>query len=500
MGLQRDSELVDATRRLDAVPPRVTSVRRTERDPKIDIAEAVAAAGRIHAQQPYRYRAPELVERSWRRLPGFADVSPAEWESATWQRRNTARNVAALQRVFGKFLDERLARSIERDQAERATMSLSIPPHMLNTMDEHDLWRDPVRRYMVPAFADRDPTFPSHPAAQRDSLHEADMFAVPGLVHRYPTKALLELTTTCPQYCGHCTRMDLVGHDVPQVAKLHLGGTRESRHNAALAYLRSVPWVRDVVVSGGDIADVPIAYLESFLLQLFAIDHVRTVRLATKALIGIPQYFLQRHVRDALDRIATVAHERELELAVHVHVNTARSLTPAVAAATRALREAGIHHIRNQGVLLAGVNNRLEDLLDLCYGLLDTCQIAPYYFYMCDLIPNSEHWRVPLREAQELQDAMMGYLPGFATPRIVCDVPGAGKHLVHQAIAYDRVTGISKWKKNYLTKVDSAIADGPAAIDEYFYYDPVRSLPSEGQEYWHAFVAPPEADKSFVTS
>src|SRR4029453_2160077 len=60
---------------------------------------------------------------------------------------------------------------------------------------------------------------PSHPHATRDSLHEADMWAVEGLTHRYPTKVLAELLPTCPQYCGHSTRMDLVGNSTPQVAK-----------------------------------------------------------------------------------------------------------------------------------------------------------------------------------------------------------------------------------------------------------------------------------------
>ena len=56
----------------------------------------------------------------------------------------------------------------------------------------------------------------------------------------------------------------------------------------------------------------------------------------------------------------------------------------------------------------------------------------PYYFYMCDMIPFSEHWRVSVADAQRLQHAIMGYLPGFATPRIVCDVPFVGKRWVHQ--------------------------------------------------------------------
>ncbi len=62
-------------------------------------------------------------------------------------------------------------------------------------------------------YSDRQTEWASHPMASRDSLHEADMWAVEGLTHRYPTKVLAELIPTCPQYCGHCTRMDLVGND-----------------------------------------------------------------------------------------------------------------------------------------------------------------------------------------------------------------------------------------------------------------------------------------------
>ena len=110
--------------------------------------------------------------------------------------------------------------------------------------------------------------------------------------------------------------------------------------------------------------------------------------------------------------------------------------------------------VRNQGVLLEGVNATSTDLLDLSFTLLDGAGIMPYYFYMCDMIPNAEHWRVPLAKAQELQHAIMGYLPGFATPRIVCDVPFVGKRWVHQVHTYDQVLGISEWTKNYRTGIE----------------------------------------------
>ena len=123
---------------------------------------------------------------------------------------------------MGAGLDERFYADLERDQAERATMSMLVPPQMINTMAPHlspadpgftdAFYADPVRRYMIPVFSDRRADWPSHPLASRDSLHEAEMWAVEGLTHRYPTKVLAELLPTCPQYCGHCTRMDLVGN------------------------------------------------------------------------------------------------------------------------------------------------------------------------------------------------------------------------------------------------------------------------------------------------
>ena len=108
---------------------------------------------------------------------------------------------------------------------------------MINTMDENDLRGDPVRRYMAPALSEREQRLAEPPAVgSRDSLHEADMWAVEGLTHRYPTKVLAELIPTCPQYCGHCTRMDLVGNDTLQVLKYKFETKQNERwdHDARL--------------------------------------------------------------------------------------------------------------------------------------------------------------------------------------------------------------------------------------------------------------------------
>src|SRR3954451_21507224 len=454
----------------------------------------------VSDQQPYAYRRRQLVEPDWTRLPGWRAVTPEEWASAQWQRARCVKSIRQLRGVMGDLLENRFYADLERDQAQRATMSMLLPPQMLNTMvpatgvwDDGVLpaagttftdafYADPVRRYMLPVFSDRRTDWPSHPFAVRDSLHEHDMWVTEGLTHRYPTKVLAELLTTCPQYCGHCTRMDLVGNSTPVVPKLKFDLKPVDRYDAMIDYLRRTPSVRDVVVSGGDVANMPWKNLEAFLVRLLEIDNIRDIRLATKALMGLPQHWLADDVVEGVGRVATTARQRGVSLAIHTHVNNARSVTPAVAAASRAMLDAGVRDVRNQGVLMRGVNDTTEQLRDLCFALQDEASITPYYFYMCDMIPFSEHWRMSLGEAQHLQHSMMGYLPGFATPRIVCDVPFVGKRWVHQVHTYDTERGISYWTKNYRTSIEST--DEEALSREYVYYDPIYTLGQAGQSWW----------------
>ncbi|MEO6083114.1 MAG: lysine 2,3-aminomutase [Umezawaea sp.] len=440
--------------------------------------------------QPYTYVRKELVEPDWRRFPGWSHVTEAQWRDAQWQRVNCVKNVKQLRKVVGDLLSEHFYDELAADQADLATMSMLLPPQMLNTMAPdaapadftEAFFADPVRRYMVPIRSDRDPEWPSHPHSERDSLHEAEMWVVEGLTHRYPTKVLAELVSTCPQYCGHCTRMDLVGNSTPQVQKHKLLLKPVDRQDQMIDYLKRTPGVRDVVVSGGDVANVPWAQLESFLMRVLDIDTVRDVRLATKALAGLPQHWLQPRVVEGLERVARTASRRGVNLAIHTHVNHVQSVTPLVAEAARTALEVGVRDVRNQGVLMKGVNATPSDLLDLCFALQGEANILPYYFYMCDMIPNAEHWRVAVWEAQALQHAIMGYLPGYATPRIVCDVPYVGKRWVHQLAEYDRDLGISYWTKNYRTGIE--LADPEALDRRYPYYDPISTLGETGQAWW----------------
>src|SRR4029078_4851877 len=172
-------------------------------------------------EQPCPYKRVELVEPDWTRFPGWKDVTAEDWASVQWQRAHCVKNIKQLRALMGDLIEDRFYDDLEQDQQQRATMSMLVRPQMMNTMVPHttpttDLfYAAPIRRYMLPVFSDRRTDWPSHPHATRHSLHEHDMCVAEGLAHSSPTKVLAELLPTCPQYCGHCTRMDLVGNSTP---------------------------------------------------------------------------------------------------------------------------------------------------------------------------------------------------------------------------------------------------------------------------------------------
>ena len=85
--------------------------------------------------QPFRYPMHrEYVEPDWTRLPGYRDVTKEQWESAQWQSAHSVKNLKEFKEALGEHLSDDLLEDIRRDQEERATMSMLLPPQMINTM------------------------------------------------------------------------------------------------------------------------------------------------------------------------------------------------------------------------------------------------------------------------------------------------------------------------------------------------------------------------------
>src|SRR6202007_1987328 len=109
--------------------------------------------------------------------------------------------------------------------------------------------------------------------------------------------------------------------------------------------------------------------LEAWLTSLLEVENIRDIRLATKALMGLPQHWLQDEVVAGMERVATIARSRGVSIALHTPVTHARAVPPLVARAARTMLDTGIRDVRNQGVILNGVNADPHALLDLCFAL-----------------------------------------------------------------------------------------------------------------------------------
>src|SRR5262245_44508687 len=86
------------------------------------------------APQPYEYHRRPLIEPDWRRLPGWREVTREQWESAQWQRANCVKNIKQLRAVLGDLVEDTFYADLAEDQQRYATMSMLVPPQMINTM------------------------------------------------------------------------------------------------------------------------------------------------------------------------------------------------------------------------------------------------------------------------------------------------------------------------------------------------------------------------------
>jgi lysine 2,3-aminomutase len=262
-----------------------------------------------------------------------------------------------------------------------------------------------------------------------DPLAETTLSPVPGLIHRYPDRAVLIVSNRCPVYCRFCMRKRQIGHgDAP------LGGEALDR---ALAYIAATPAIRDVILSGGDPLMLDDDSLNQLLSRLRAISHVAIIRIGTRIPVTLPE-----RVTDGLCALLKRFHP----LYINTHFNHPAEITPESGRACGMLSDAGIP-LGNQTVLLRGVNDDIETMRELMTGLL-TLRVKPYYLHQMDLVRGTAHFRTPLSKGLEIIRALRGHVSGLAVPHFVIDLPG-GKGKVPILPDYMERDGELLWLRNY---------------------------------------------------
>ncbi|MBF8267377.1 MAG: kamA [Dehalococcoidia bacterium] len=332
------------------------------------------------------------------RIREVLQPTDSQWGDWKWHFRNRFDTVAKLSRVI------HLTRTQEKQlQLVALKFPFAITPYYLSLAraDDPD---DPILLQCLPSFKE----LVHADVGQDDPLHEQEDTVVPGLVHRYPDRALLTITDVCPSLCRHCTRKREWGGDNWWVR-------RKPEIETAIDYLRRTPGIRDVIISGGDPLTIDNDGLEWILSRLRSIPHLEIIRFGTRFPVVLPQ-----RIDEGFCRIC----DKYGPIWLNTHFNHPNEVTPEAARSVRELLRAGVP-VNNQTVLLRGVNDTVETQLKLSHELL-RIRVRPYYLFHADEVRGTEHLRTPVETGIKIIEGMRGHTSGLGVPTFVVDVPGGG--------------------------------------------------------------------------
>jgi lysine 2,3-aminomutase len=291
------------------------------------------------------------------------------------------------------------ARSLAQVTAAYAT---AITPAIAALIDRSDP-ADPIALQFVPTSAELDILPEELPDPIGDKAHEP----VEGIVHRYPDRVLLKIVSVCPVYCRFCFRREMVGPDKD-------GNLTPAELETALAYVRTHPEIREVILTGGDPFMLSARRAEALTRALEAIAHVKVIRWHTRMPVADPERVSDAYVAAIRSRTKAVF--------VAVHCNHARELTQQARAALGRMADAGIQ-LLGQSVLLKGVNADIDTLAELMCALVES-RVRPYYLHHPDLAQGTSHFRLGVEQGQVLVRELRDRVSGLAQPQYVIDIPG----------------------------------------------------------------------------
>ena len=333
---------------------------------------------------------------SSKRAPYYADVPDEKWNNWRWQLSHRINTPEEFEKIIPLTDNERKALSASH------LFRVDITPYFISLINPEDP-DDPIRKQVVPTEKEMTP----FTAMMEDSLAEDRHSPVPGLVHRYPDRVLMLVTTQCASYCRYCTRSRIVGDPSATFQR--------NEFEMQIEYLKRTPQVRDVLLSGGDPLVLAPKILEEIISQLRNIPHIEIIRIGSR----VPVFLPMRITEELTDML-----QKYHPFWLNIHVNHPNEITAELEEACDRLTRAGIP-LGNQAVLLAGVNDNVHIQRQLVHDLV-RIRVRPYYLYQCDLVAGAGHFRTPVAKGIEIMEGLRGHTSGYAVHTYVIDAPGGG--------------------------------------------------------------------------
>lgn len=270
-----------------------------------------------------------------------------------------------------------------------------VPKPYLNRIKPGDI-NDPLLLQVMPDNRE----LVKLPGYSKDPLEESDCTPLPGLIHKYHGRILLVTSGGCAINCRYCFRRHF-DYNNNTHGRIHLEKT--------IKYISDNPEITEVILSGGDPLAARDSYLKELCEALGDLPQLKRLRIHTRLPIVIPQRINQ----ECLDWL----NASRLPVVMVLHCNHANEIDHEVHKAISELKMAGVT-LFNQSVLLGGVNDQVDTLIDLSETLFAS-GVLPYYLHLLDPVEGSSLFEVNEIQARKLVGALTEQLPGYLVPKFV---------------------------------------------------------------------------------
>lgn len=280
------------------------------------------------------------------------------------------------------------------------TFKLRVPRAFVNKMQKANPF-DPLLLQVLPHHLELE----DHPEFVTDPLGEEEANQLPGVLHKYQSRFLLTLTGACAVHCRYCFRRHFPyqenlpkNNDWPQIQN----------------YIQQHPLINEVILSGGDPLTLTNHKLKIWIERLESLPQVKILRIHSRVPIVIP---------NRLDEeLLSLLENSRLRIIMVVHSNHAAELDDFTCSQLHKLSLRNVT-VFNQAVLLKGVNDSAQTLIELSQRLFDA-RVMPYYLHVLDKVKGAQHFDLESSKVDSLYKEVLAGLPGYLVPKLVREIAG----------------------------------------------------------------------------
>jgi len=260
---------------------------------------------------------------------------------------------------------------------------------------------DPLLLQVLPQHLELE----EHPEFVTDPLGEEAANQLPGVLHKYKSRFLLTLTGACAVHCRYCFRRHF-----PYQENLPKNEDWLNIKN----YIEANPNINEIIWSGGDPLTLSNRKLALWLERLSSLKQIQILRIHSRVPIVIPNRIDEQ--------LISLLKNSRLRIVLVVHSNHASELDDFTCSKLLQLSDEHIT-VLNQAVLLKGVNDSAETLVDLSYRLFEA-RVMPYYLHVLDKVKGAQHFDLESSEIDDIYRDVLANLPGYLVPKLVREIAG----------------------------------------------------------------------------